>query len=152
MGLDQYLNARKMFSDARNGGEYASVLDSVGAQPRPKSSDWEVRLATVEVEVAYWRKSNAIHRWFVEQCQGGEDDCREYPVRREQLGQLIELCQMVKDDPSKAEEYLPTMEGFFFGTYEFDDWYFDALDRTVEQLTEALDLEEEWSFYYQSSW
>ena len=29
-----------------------------------------------EVCVAYWRKANAIHSWFVENCQDGVDECQ----------------------------------------------------------------------------
>ena len=28
----------------------------------------------------YWRKANQIHKWFVDNVQGGIDDCRPYPV------------------------------------------------------------------------
>lgn len=43
-------------------------------------------------EVGYWRKSNQIHAWFVDTCQGGNDDCKEYDVSIEQLHQLRDLC------------------------------------------------------------
>ena len=29
-------------------------------------------------EMLYWRKANAIHDWFVDNIQGGEDDCNAY--------------------------------------------------------------------------
>ena len=43
----------------------------------------------------YWRKANAIHKWFVENVQNGVDDCDTYLVTREQLEQLKEACEMV---------------------------------------------------------
>ena len=27
-------------------------------------------------EVAYWRKFNALHNWFVQNCQDGVDECQ----------------------------------------------------------------------------
>ncbi len=30
-------------------------------------------VTTIREEVLYWRKANAIHQWFVENVQGGED-------------------------------------------------------------------------------
>jgi hypothetical protein len=54
------------------------------------------RRDTQEVEeVAYWRKANHIHQWFVENVQGGEDNCQEYRVSREQLQTLLETVKTV---------------------------------------------------------
>lgn len=55
------------------------------------------RVSYVIEEVAYWRKANAIHHWFVENCQGGEDDCREAWVRKEQIQELVDLCKQVRE-------------------------------------------------------
>ena len=45
----------------------------------------------------YWRKANQIHKWFVDHCQDGIDDCREAYVSDEQLEELLNLCKKVKD-------------------------------------------------------
>ena len=45
-------------------------------------------------EVAYWRKANAIHKWFVDNVQKGKDDCKEYRVTRRNL---LDLCDLVSD-------------------------------------------------------
>jgi hypothetical protein len=110
-------------------------------------------MATVTVQVGYWRKENAIHKWFVDNVQDGEDNCAEYFVGREQLEELKELCEKVLADHSLAEELLPTQEGFFFGSTEFDEWYFTGLRDTVEIVKLCLSPEyENWEFTYQSSW
>lgn len=47
-------------------------------------------------EVCYWRKANQIHKWFVDHCQDGEDDCRYHSeVTEWQLQELIDTCQDV---------------------------------------------------------
>jgi hypothetical protein len=46
-------------------------------------------------ELGYWRKANAIHWWFVENVQNGEDDCREYYVSLENLHKLRDTCEAV---------------------------------------------------------
>lgn len=48
-------------------------------------------------EVGYWRKANAIHKWFVENVQNGEDDCGQYEVSKEQLEELLDVCKEVLD-------------------------------------------------------
>lgn len=55
-------------------------------------------------------------------------------------------------DPRVANDLLPTQEGFFFGSVDYDEWYWEDLKRTVEIIDKALDLPRDWSFIYQSSW
>ena len=115
-------------------------------------------------EVMYWRKANAIHKWFVDRVQGGEDDCKEYPVSSTQLIELRDTCKRVLDesklvtgqvveDVSVAKELLPTQDGFFFGCTDYNEWYLDDVKKTYEGLA-ALNLEEpyEGEYTYQSSW
>lgn len=98
-------------------------------------------------EVGYWRKSNQIHNWFVENVQGGVDDCEEYHVTYEQLTKLKELCLKVLE--TKRASLLPPTEGFFFGSTEIDDYYYDDLRQTVEIINK---LEPSEDYYYMSSW
>ena len=106
-------------------------------------------------EVGYWRKANAIHKWFVDNVQDGIDDCRCHrPVTKEDLKTLADLCKGVLDDHSKAEKILPTMCGFFFGTYDYDDIYFEKIQYTYDlcmRLIEEFDFEK-YNLYYVTSW
>ena len=53
------------------------------------------RIAYIIEEVAYWRKANQIHKWFVDNVQDGVDECQESSVEREKLGELVALCKKV---------------------------------------------------------
>jgi hypothetical protein len=53
------------------------------------------RISEIVEEVACWRKANAIHRWFVENVQQGEDNCGEYRVSEDDLRELLSLCTQV---------------------------------------------------------
>ena len=102
----------------------------------------------------YWRKANAIHGWFVENVQDGEDDCKEYEVRADQLEALVDACKRALADRENAAEILPPTSGFFFGNKEVDDWYWENLQMTVDGLSKVLanpDLKD-WDFFYQASW
>jgi hypothetical protein len=46
------------------------------------------------------------------------------------------------------------MEGFFFGTTDIDEWYWNGLKSTIKQIDRILALPniDDLSFYYQSSW
>jgi hypothetical protein len=115
--------------------------------------DTDIPSIQCQVKVGYWRKANAIHQWFVDNCQDGRDDCREYYVTREQLEELRKFCQMVLDNHALAEEFLPTQSGFFFGGTEYDEWYFNDLKLTVEIIDRVLvKVPDGWDFAYGSSW
>ncbi len=118
----------------------------------------EARIKGHVEEAAYWRKANAVHRWFVENVQNNEDECKPHVVTRVQLEDLLEDCMLVlsnRGDDELAEQVLPTGSGFFFGGTQYDDWYFDCLEYTVDKLKEVLEnpsYDENTEFVYQSSW
>ena len=55
------------------------------------------------------------------------------------------------EDPSLAKELLPTGEGFFFGSNDYDEYYLQDLIDTKEILEKAL-KHKDGEFYYDSSW
>lgn len=68
-------------------------------------------------EVGYWRKANQIHGWFVENIQGGVDDCDYYKVSKQNVKKLLNLCNQVLDIFKKA-----TPEpGWVISGYELTD-------------------------------
>lgn len=106
-------------------------------------------------EVGYWRKANAIHRWFAENVQGGKDDCNYHdPVTKEHLIKLRDICNEVLENHIKADSLLPTMDGFFFGSMKYDEYYFEQLKYTknlCNKLIDTFDFEH-YELYYVSSW
>jgi hypothetical protein len=154
MGLDMYLSARKYLS----GWNHSKAEEKAEFNKLAKDSGMSKLIASgapsgyLEFHVAYWRKANQIHKWFVDKVQKGEDDCGKYYVEREQLQELRDLCQAILDDPKKAEEELPTQAGFFFGGTDYDEYYLADLKETVSQLDNALACPDSWEFEYHSSW
>jgi hypothetical protein len=132
MGLDMYLGrAKKVAENKKDGFEFE--------------------------EVGYWRKENHIHKWFVDNCQGGIDECQEVEVSKEKLEELLVTCLDVvnnKDNKSLAESQLPTQAGFFFGGTEYDESYFVGIQYTInilQKVLEETDFEKQ-IITYQSSW
>lgn len=61
---------------------------------------------------------------------------------------------MYIEDPSVAKELLPTVQGFFFGSYEYDEWYYSDVKDTYDitkKILEETDFSKE-IFLYSSSW
>lgn len=157
MGLDMYLKASCYIGGWEHSGEaekalYAALLGQLGLKVPICEGSPSV---TVSVNVAYWRKANQIHGWFVANVQDGKDECQEAYVEREKLVELRDLAKRAADE--KNSELLTPQGGFFFGSTEIDDWYWRDLEHTVEQLDAVLNnpvFEKGggWSFYYHSSW
>ena len=117
------------------------------------SVEYDVRVHSVKAVVGSWRKANAIHRWFVEHVQDGKDDCHVYDVTHDQLRRLLDTIDDVLDHPERANEWLPTLDGFYYGSVAYDDEYFRMLDETSRILEQVLSEKMRgWEFTYQSSW
>ena len=164
MGLDMYLHAKKyvekidwnklrdldldMDSDEAITPLWNDIVETAGM----KDIATDIYGVNVEVTAAYWRKSNQIHKWFVDNVQGGNDDCGNYYVSKDKLKELRETCRqaLFAKDPS----LLPPQAGFFFGSYDIDEWYWEDIKRTIKKLDRLFELSDfdQLSFYYNSSW
>jgi hypothetical protein len=105
-------------------------------------------------EVAYWRKANAIHGWIIN-TTGAVDDCTPIHLNKYLLIQLRDTCADVLrvGTTEYAEELLPPSSGFFFGSNEVDEWYWDNIKETVTKLTDIIDQStEDQEFEYYASW
>ena len=149
MGLDMYLDKRTYVKYWEHNGDDNYEV-TVTKKNEPTNIDPKKVKYIIE-EAGYWRKANQIHRWFVENVQNGVDNCGEYYVDTDDLKTLLELCEKVKNDHSLADSLLPSASGFFFGGTEYDEWYFNGIDNTIEILKEALG-DERGEYYYSSSW
>lgn len=166
MGLDMYLELRKHFSGYEFSGEekaanYKAVIEAAGLEDAAaKDSPY----ATVSTTAIYWRKANAIHKWFVDTLANGVDECQEIHVPVENLKQLRELCFEALSIPAgvefadHADSVLPSTSGFFFGSTDYDEWYVKDLEHTMDSIDRVLatlpdDGEGwDWSLVYRASW
>jgi len=155
MGLDMYIVVRKYLSVFNKENTNVSITIDKKKYEVGTEHNKPGRLEEVTLSGIYWRKANAIHKWFVNNVQKGVDDCRHYEVSREQLIELKEICEKILKDKSLATELLPTQEGFFFGGCEYDEWYWDSVKDTIKDINELLaefSDDDNWEFEYHSSW
>ena len=159
MGLDMYLHAEFYISnyvyDKVETAKYGKIMSALGLSSTGRYSSIDV-----SVQVAYWRKANAIHNWFVKNVQDGKDNCERYYVERKQLEELLGTCKELQTHrftpqaEEKAQELLPPVSGFFFGSTGIDEGYWEDIESTVQQVSYILEHPrlENSSIYYQSSW
>ena len=165
MGLDMYLSARKHLEKINwkalqendelsyNSPEavYSKFNDLLEITQLTNVAT-DIYGAEVSVTCAYWRKANQIHNWFVTNIQGGNDNCGEYYVSQDKLTELMVICEHALENKDPA--LLQPQAGFFFGTTDIDEWYWNDLTNTITQLRRIFALPEidKLSFYYSSSW
>ena len=182
MGLDMYLTKKTYVKQwaHQKPEEQFEVIVKKGGVTYPNINP--NRINNVEEEVMYWRKFNALHNWFVQNVQGGVDECQTSYVDREKIEELVGVLRQVKEsleksakgvvevvggwrdgkeykvpletflDTEVAEELLPTASGFFFGGTEYDEYYFEQVVETLEVLEKELEDEKAYDFYYHASW
>lgn len=165
------------------------LIDFYKQKKYTRHFDWDKNdtcaYETIFTEIAYWRKANEIHNYFVEYAQHGVDDCGTYDVSKKQLEDLLYKCKEVKRiavlEKSKvvngytfqngkeipmyedgevianADEVaaiLPTRSGFFFGSTDYDKYYMEDINYTIDVLERVLtetDFDTE-AVCYHSSW
>lgn len=157
MGLDMFLSAKISLGDYDFCPKEKEICENIYSLF--EVGDWVKRDSSVVVSVpmAYWRKANAIHAWFVENIQGGEDACQESWVSTKALERLLFICKEVSKDHEKASALLPVQAGFFFGSIEYGDWYFNQIEYTISTLERVLSFLETdngktFEIYYRASW
>ena len=192
MGLDMYLSKRHYVQNWEHNGpeKQHEITVKIGGKKYPYINT--SKITYIIEEVAYWRKANCIHDWFVQHCQEGRDECQESYVTLAQLQELYDACVLVRDnsklkdgkirngstiemedgipvekpiiekgkvieDPSVAQDLLPTASGFFFGGTDYDEYYMQDILHTIEMLKPEIEAKYEKGFYepeyyYRASW
>ena len=102
MGLDMYLEGSfstrayerptdQDYADMREGKEvkikkspeFEDAIAAIGFEDAP--IDYAYNHFTYVFPIITWRKANAIHKFFVDTCQNGNDNCQRHYVSRENL-------------------------------------------------------------------
>ena len=169
MGLDMYLEIRKNEYCSEycqdKGSDLALEYPKDITEFIPNPADLRISRQT-NYEVGYWRKANHIHNWFMQNCARRDewdnpiDNCRPVEITVGKLEKLLDDCKKVLADHSLAESLLPTQSGFFFGSTEYDEYYFGEIERTIEIIEPVLKFAKHkleikdyiWEVYYRASW
>ena len=135
MGLDMYLT-RKKYVGANYEHRNVSGVIKIKIGDKKLPIDFK-KVSTIDERVAYWRKANQIHKWFVDNVQNGKDDCHSYYVAQEDLHKLLDLCKKVKEKAiiksGKIENGQKLVEGKWVPIME-EGYYIENADEIAEML------------------
>jgi hypothetical protein len=154
MGLDMYLEKKTYVKQWDHIAAENQFAVTVGRGGKPYAAIKSERVSYVIEEVAYWRKANAIHKWFVDNCGEGKDECQPIYVSAEHMKALLEVVSglLKTKDAEEAALILPPTNGFFFGSTEINEYYWSDLEYTKEILEAEIAAEATGDYYYNASW
>lgn len=157
MGLDMYFYMEKSefqsrWSERKNVElEYDEELKELENALYQTSS----KSIIISYKIGYFRKFNALHSYIVENFAKGVDECQRIDIDKKQLKEMLDTLKNVKK--TNANIVLPTQEGFFFGSREYDEDYFIDIKEAITLFERVLkilenDTKYKWDFYYRASW
>src|SRR5690348_5138351 len=101
IGLDMYLERKHYVRNWDWAEKTWDVQVRLNGNLIPESQIDPAKISYVIEQVAYWRKANEIHHWFVQNVQDGIDDCKRYYVSTDKLSQLLGTVREVLADHEK---------------------------------------------------
>lgn len=119
MGLDIYFHhtARQFDGDPSNIEDITTFL-----QNDRQSDSYN--------DYTYFRKVNFLFSYFEPKMV---DEYFSF-VTRDDVRDIITRCRAVLANHDLASELLPTRAGFFFGSTEYDEWYFSDVKECMEKM------------------
>ena len=97
-------------------------------------------------ELAYFRKVNFLIPFFEGFFNTEIENLEDLELTKESVEELRDRCERVLNDRTLAKDLLPTQGGFFFGSINYDKYYYDdvvdVLNNCVTLLQEFDNLKE----------
>ena len=126
MGLDMYLHKRTYVKNfAQTPDEHSHKITVSKGGKKDKAIKTE-RICYIIEDVGYWRKANQIHKWFVDNVQGGEDDGKTYRLSKERLKELLDTVNEVLEKSIIIDGKVKTGSEFSTQTGKWVDNYKDG--------------------------
>ena len=95
---------------------------------------------TRKEEVGYFRKVNFLVGFFSNITGEEVQNLSPIEITKEDCMELLERCNAVLEHRTTetSEELLPTCPGFFFGNYDYDEYYYQDVESVKNFLEKTL--------------
>jgi len=87
-------------------------------------------------QLAYFRKVNFLFEFFSGSLNEEENTA---VITKNDIETLIDNCEYVLNNRDKADDILPTCDGFFFGSLDYDDYYFESVENVLQSFKKILE-------------
>jgi hypothetical protein len=104
--------------------------------------------------IGYFRKVNFLVRYFADLGFDVENQV-PFSIDKEDVEELLNRCNKVLENHELADELLPTVSGFFFGSTDYDEYYFQNVERVKNYIEGELipafeDLDPDEGIYFET--
>lgn len=135
MGLDQYITIRHKSTN----NAYKKYDEYWKMDKEERNGIREPKEPCKDITVAYFRKHNMIHGWFVKNVQNGNDDCGRYEITVSQLKFLLAICERVMSYVTKTPrppKIYTDSKGNDYECIQFDEYSIteEGMDYVKNQL------------------
>lgn len=123
--------------------EYEKLSKAKQEKIQKEISEWYESQPNMDkygiTDIGYFRKVNFLMAFFEY-----EGNCEYKEIAKSQLEDLVERCKAVltapkKNQQEKAEDLLPTQSGFFYGSTEYDEYYYGDVKEVRDWASEVLE-------------
>lgn len=104
--------------------------------------------STEQMVFEQFRKVNCLQGYFENKYH--IENCQEFPIEKHMVEEILSLTEQVLAEPNKGKELFPIQLGFFYGNYEYNDYYIDDVRETYDafkRLNEHFDEFDEVVYY-----
>lgn len=89
-------------------------------------------------ELIYWRKANAVHKFFVDKCCNGIDDCSYGEVKKKDLEELRDICSEILKKATTEKARVVISKTYNIDKKEWEPQYADGEIITNSEICEEL--------------
>ena len=126
--------------------DYEKLSEDEKKKIQKEVSDWYDKRPEMAAhgisDIGYFRKVNFLMTFF-----NYEGNCEFKEIAKYELEDLVERCNAVltaSNRKEKAEDLLPTQSGFFYGSTEYDEYYYEDVKEVRDWASGVLnDLKDE---------
>ena len=95
MGLDMYLEKKTYIKNWDHMKPEEKTHVTIKKEGKVVKEIDKKKITHIIEEIGYWRKVNSVHKFFVDNCGGGDDNCSNMYVNENVLADLLARCNRI---------------------------------------------------------
>lgn len=103
-----------------------------------------------EEDFAYFRKMNALQGYFEQRFN--IQNLEKVYLTMEIIDDILQKTKQVLHTHALAEAIFPVQQGFFYGSYSYDEYYFDSVQEVHDTFQELKRQWKQFSSAYYMCW